>query len=83
MSYLTAQGRRVEYPLALHAEAVRTGNEDVLKIITATFEIFKCLQNADYELLTLRQEVQKLKYENEFMLKLVNDWSNKESSEKA
>lgn len=72
MSYLTAQGVRVEYPLALHAKALRTGNEDILQIVNETHSIFRCLQNADYELITLREENKRLKHENEFMIKLIN-----------
>ena len=65
MSYLTAQGIRVEYPFALSAKALRTSNEDILQIVNEIHKIFKCLQNADYELITLREENKRLKHENE------------------
>lgn len=72
MSYLTAQGVRVEYPLTLRAKALKTSNEDILQIVNETHKIFKCLQDADYELITLREDNKRLKHENEFMIKLIN-----------
>lgn len=73
MTYLTAQGTRVEYPFALAAKAARLGNDDINEIVSSSYKIFTCLQNADYELITLREENKRLKYENEFMLRLINE----------
>ncbi len=63
MSYLTAQGIRVEYPYILAAKASCLANEDINEIVSNTFRIFTCLQNADHELITIREENKRLKYE--------------------
>lgn len=78
MGYLTARGRTVEYPYTLAAKVVCTQNDDLLEIVNATAEIFRELQYADYELITLRQENLRLKHENEFMIKLINSRDNEE-----
>jgi soluble P-type ATPase len=72
MSYLTANGKLVEFPLMLYNKAVSTQNDDVIEIANGAYDIFRCLQNADLELITLREENKRLRYENEFMLRLIN-----------
>ena len=73
MAYTTAFGRVVEYPFALAANAVRAGRDDVNQIVHDTHAIFSALQTADAAVITLRLENQRLKHENEFMLRLIND----------
>jgi organic radical activating enzyme len=72
MSYLTTNGNRVEFPYALYIKAVNTQNDDVIDIANSTYEIFNYLQQTDTELTTLREENKRLRYENEFMLRLIN-----------
>ena len=72
MSYLTANGKHVEFPYTLYIKAVNTQNDDVIEIARSTHDIFKYLQQTDTELITLREENKRLRYENEFMLRLIN-----------
>lgn len=74
MPYKTSQGRTVEYPMALAAKAAKS-TDDAREIVDKTFSIFREMQNLDIELITLREENKRLKHENEFMLRLINDRS--------
>lgn len=73
MAYKTAFGKDIEYPYALAAKAVRTGSEDVIAVVNATHNIFTALQIADAEVITLREENKRLRYENEFIIRLINN----------
>ena len=70
MTYKTSQGRTVEYPMALAAKAE---TENAKYIVDKTYSIFRELQNLDIELITTREENKRLRYENEFMLRLINE----------
>lgn len=72
MAYRTSQGRIVEYPMAIAAKAAKS-TDDAREIVDKTFAIFRELQNVDMELITLREENKRLKHENEFMLRLINE----------
>lgn len=76
MPYKTAQGRSVEYPMQLAARLAKNGNDDTRELVDATHKIFRELQNLDYELTTLHEENKRLKHENEFMLRLINERGN-------
>lgn len=76
MSYLTSSGQRVEYPFALASriafEGRKASTDDIRVLVHETSRIFNELQRADAEVITLRQQVQRLTHENEFMLRLIN-----------
>lgn len=73
MSYTTSRGKKVTYPYVLSAKALQIDNEEVNEIVGAAFAIFEELMIADAEVITLREENQRLKYENEFMLRQINE----------
>lgn len=70
MTYKTSQGRIVEYPMAI---AIKAETEDAKYVVGKTRAIFRELQNLDAELITMREENKRLRYENEFMLRLINE----------
>ena len=71
--YTTFRGIKVEYPYRLAAAAAKVGNDDVCKLVDHTHKIFRELQYADAQVITLREDVRRLRIENEFMLRLIND----------
>lgn len=73
MPYKTSQGRTVEYPHSLAAKLLSKGCEDVTALVDASHKIFREMQNLDSELITLREDNKRLKHENEFMLRLINE----------
>lgn len=73
MPYTTSLGAKVEFPYALAARAVQSGNEDTRQIVNEVHEIFRALQNSDNRVITLIAENQRLGHENAFMLTLVNN----------
>lgn len=70
--YKTCQGRTVEYPFVIAAR-LTAGNDDQKQLVDSTHKVFRELQNLDCELITLRGEVQNLRAENQFLLKLINE----------
>lgn len=70
--YKTCQGRTVEYPFAIAAR-LTSGNDEQKQLVDSTYNVFRELQNLDFELTTLRSEVQNLRAENKFLLKLINE----------
>lgn len=73
MPYTTALGAKVEFPYTLAAQAAKSNNEVAKEIVNAAHDIFRALQNSDNRVITLTAENQRLKHENEFMLRLLNN----------
>jgi len=71
--YTTAQGRKVNFPYAIAAKLVVKCSDDVRQVVTDMHKMFTELQNLDREISILRGENMRLKHENEFMLRMVNE----------
>ena len=57
--------------MALASKAANS-TDDAKELVDKTFAIFRELQNLDLELTGLREEVKRLRAENEFMIRLIN-----------
>jgi hypothetical protein len=71
--YTTAQGRKVNFPYAIAAKLVVDCSDDVKQVVSDMHQMFTELQNLDREISILRGENMRLKHENEFMLRMVNE----------
>lgn len=78
MYYKTYLGKRVEYPYSLVAKIIKESKrEDVSLLIHKSKEIFDALRDVDGKLTTMVEENIRLKCENEFMIRFINDLINK------
>jgi hypothetical protein len=76
MSFRTVQGRDVEYPFEVIQKihgSVSLLSDDGRAWALEYQRVFDQLSNLDRECTTLRGEITRLKHENEFMLRLVNE----------
>ena len=73
MPWTNERGTTLEYPFALAAKAARSGNEDAIAVIEATRRIFDEAMRLDALVRELKAENQRLRHENEFMLRLLAD----------
>lgn len=79
MKYKTTIGACVEYPHAIAAQLLKVSGDDMLsEYITKTREIYSVLQSLDSMCITLKEENKRLLYENQFMIRLINDRLNGE-----
>jgi regulator of replication initiation timing len=75
--YLTISGKRFEYPLYVF-QRMKKGEKITDFELNTIQDLFKEVQNLDSQVIALRGENTRLQAENEFMLRLINDWHNKE-----
>ncbi len=77
MTHRTIYGREIEYPYAvaakIHGSSHAEKSEEANAWMMAYQRAFDDLTNLDMECVTLREENKRLRYENEFMLRLVNE----------
>ncbi len=73
MSWKTVNGTTIEYPFAIAAAAVRLGRDDVNEIVAATRRIHDQARRLDMQVRDLQAENLRLRHENEFMLRLLNE----------
>ena len=77
MPYKTIHGREVKFAyevaVSIYGSLPRAKSEEAKAWLTAYQNAFDQLSNLDCECVTLREENKRLRYENEFMLRLVND----------
>jgi hypothetical protein len=75
MPWVTALGKTLHYPTALHAKiarAARPDREDVLDCLAQVRRIHEEAQRMSVRIGELEAENLRLRHENEFMLRLVN-----------
>jgi hypothetical protein len=77
MPWYPASGCTLEYPTALHAKIARSdgkvSRDDALSFLNETQRIYREAINMDVIIRELQAENLRLKYENEFMLRLINE----------
>ena len=79
MTYKTIQGETIDYPFALSAKAAKGGkgaSDAAREVASESYRMFQALTSLDREVSFLRQENQRLKHENQFMIRLINDREN-------
>lgn len=79
MTWITATGVELEYPLALHAKIIRENGfknvkfDDVMDVLNKANKIHTEALHMSRVIDQLRADNLRLKHENEFMLKLINE----------
>ena len=77
MPHRTIHGREIEYTYAvaakIHGSSHAEKSEEAKAWMRMYQSAFNELTNIDMECVTLREENKRLRYENEFMLRLVNE----------
>jgi hypothetical protein len=79
MPWTTASGRTVDFPYPFFAELIRSPNpspEAVKKAVDQAHKTHMCAIELNNQVIRLQEEVKRLKHENEFMLRLINDRDN-------
>lgn len=80
MAYKTFLSGYIEYPYALlqRIRDKKVSRDDFMELLSNYSDVFNKIQSADSHLITLTAENQRLRHENEFMLKLINEAMNHE-----
>jgi len=82
MAYTTITGREVPYTWQVAAEVYgniqKASSEEAKHWMSSYKALFDETRELDLECATLRRENQRLRHENEFMLRLVNEGVNHE-----
>lgn len=77
MTYQTIHGKEIEYnhaiALRVHGSAFNVKSKEAKAWMDAYSYTFNQLVNIDRECVSLREENSRLRHENEFMLRLIND----------
>ena len=77
MPHKTIRGREIEYTYAvaakIHGSSHAAKSKEAKAWMMAYQRAFDELTNLDMECVTLREENKRLRHENEFMLRLVNE----------
>ena len=73
MSWETVNGKRLDYPMAIAARAVKCGDDDIKELVAATRHIFDEATRLDRQVRDLQAENQRLRHENAFMLRLLSE----------
>lgn len=76
MTWTTSHGVRVEYPLAVTGKQPKDWDERDEHYVAAYTHLHEQAMRMDMELVALRAENLRLKHENEFMLRLINERAN-------
>ena len=76
MAWTTSHGVRVEYPLGVTGKHLKDWDERDEHYVAAYTHLLEQAMRMDMELVALRAENLRLKHENEFMLKLINERDN-------
>ena len=76
MAWKTVLGDQLEYPFMLHHRLARQKNpptrDDILEVMGMVTRIHEAAQRLDTKVSFLTEENTRLRHENEFMLKLIN-----------
>lgn len=76
MPWMTATGGRLDFPTALWAKIMQAGKlhrEDVMDALNEARRIHEEAISMNSRIIELEAQVLRLKHENEFMLRLVNE----------
>ena len=76
MSWTTVHGSRLEFPHAIFAKllrASRPSHDDIYEALDRTRRIQRAAVELSVQVSMLQEEVRRLRHENEFMLRLIND----------
>ncbi len=79
MPWVAVTGQTIEFPYALHAKvarAARPARDDVLALVDAAKKIHDVTVQLDARVREVEGENLRLKHENEFMLRLINQKLN-------
>jgi hypothetical protein len=76
MPHITALGHSVEYAFRVLSKPMSKCTEKNKKFIDTYQRLFDVMIHLDNHIITLREENMRLKHENEFMLRLINERDN-------
>lgn len=71
--YKTSLGRVIEYPYRLMSQLAMHKNDKLRELVSVSKCMFDEIQRLDLHISKLIEENTRLKHENEFMLRLINE----------